>query len=115
MVAGVFVRVYNEQPTFAVSDPPSFCKGLVSYLHVQTHSPLFRAPQADAQSGDPESGADYHLSSHSRPAAAVHMVCMRVDSVILHTLLCEGVEDHTSTRVERECMPAAQKHGDSQD
>lgn len=49
VVAGVFVRVYNEQPTFLVSDPPSFCKGLVSYLHVRTHSPLFRAAQTDMQ------------------------------------------------------------------
>ena len=49
VVAGVFVRVYNEQPTFPVSDPPAFCKGLVSYLHVQTHSPLFQAAQTDIQ------------------------------------------------------------------
>ena len=49
MVAGVFVRVYNEQPTFLVSDAPAFCKGLVSYLHVQTQSPQFRAAQADTQ------------------------------------------------------------------
>ncbi len=49
MVAGVFVRVYNEQPTFSVSDAPAFCKGLVSYLHVQTQSQQFRAAQADIQ------------------------------------------------------------------
>ena len=33
VVAGVFVRVYNEQPSFALSDPAAFCKGLVTWLH----------------------------------------------------------------------------------
>ena len=27
VVAGVFVRVYNEQPNFPVADPAAFCKG----------------------------------------------------------------------------------------
>lgn len=36
IVANVFVRVYNEQPTFQVSDPAAFCKCLVAYLHTQT-------------------------------------------------------------------------------
>ena len=57
VVAGVFVRVYNEQPTFMVSDPPAFCKGLVSYLHVQTQSPQFRAAQAATQEPVPEGAA----------------------------------------------------------
>ena len=48
VVAGVFVRVYNEQPTFPVSDAPAFCKGLVSYLHAQTQSRQFRAAQTGA-------------------------------------------------------------------
>lgn len=38
MVAGVFVRVYNEQPSFPVADPAAFCKGLVTYLHAQTQA-----------------------------------------------------------------------------
>ncbi len=96
VVAGVFVRVYNEQPTFAISDPPSFCKGLVSYLHVQTQFPLFYAPQADAQPEDPGAGAECHPSSHGRSAATMHMVSMGVESVTLHTLLCEGVEYYIS-------------------
>ena len=33
VVAGVFVRVYNEQPNFPVTDPAAFCKGLVTFLH----------------------------------------------------------------------------------
>ena len=33
VVAGVFVRVYNEQPNFPVADPAAFCKGLVTYIH----------------------------------------------------------------------------------
>lgn len=35
VIAGVFVRVYNEQPSFSLADPNSFCKGLVTYLHSQ--------------------------------------------------------------------------------
>ena len=35
VVAGVFVRVYNEQPNFPVSDPAAFCKGLVTFLHAR--------------------------------------------------------------------------------
>lgn len=59
VVAGVFVRVYNEQPTFPVTDPPAFCKGLVSYLHVQTHSPLFRAAQTDMQRSSAEGKQEF--------------------------------------------------------
>lgn len=33
VVAGVFVRVYNEQPNFPVADPAGFCKGLVTFIH----------------------------------------------------------------------------------
>lgn len=51
VVANVFVRVYNEQPTFPVSDPASLCKGLVSYLHMQAQSSWFR----DASSAAPAS------------------------------------------------------------
>ena len=49
VVANVFVRVYNEQPTFPVSDAASFCKGLVSYLHTQAQSSWFK----DASSAAP--------------------------------------------------------------
>ena len=28
VVAGVFVRIFNEQPDFAVQDPAAFCKVL---------------------------------------------------------------------------------------
>lgn len=33
VVAGVFVRVYNEQANFPVADPAAFCKGLVTHIH----------------------------------------------------------------------------------
>lgn len=59
-MAGVFVRVFNEQPTFLVSDPPAFCKGLVSYLHVQTQSPQFCTAQAAKQEPVPEGAAHLH-------------------------------------------------------
>ena len=32
-ISGVYVRVYNEQPTFRLSDPVEFCKGLVKFIH----------------------------------------------------------------------------------
>lgn len=35
VVAGVFVRVFNEQPNFPIADPAAFCKGLVTYIHGQ--------------------------------------------------------------------------------
>ena len=62
MVAGVFVRIYNEQPAFSVSDPPAFCKGLVSYLHVQTHSKQFHAAQLDAAEAAAEGKYEIWLS-----------------------------------------------------
>lgn len=46
VVAGVFVRVFNEQPNFPVADPAAFCKGLVTFIHghmkpeVTLHHPL---------------------------------------------------------------------------
>lgn len=33
VVAGVFIRVYNQQPAFPLSDPAALCKGLVTFLH----------------------------------------------------------------------------------
>ena len=36
VVAGVFVRVYNEQPNSPVADPAAFCKGLVTFIHTHT-------------------------------------------------------------------------------
>ena len=40
MVAGVFVRVYNEQPAYAVSDAAGFAKGLVSWIHLSCAATL---------------------------------------------------------------------------
>lgn len=57
VVAGVFVRVYNEQPTFPVADPAAFCKGLVTYLHAQTQAP--EPPPAAA----PAAGGALHSPS----------------------------------------------------
>lgn len=52
VVANVFVRVYNEQPTFPVTDPAAFCKGLVSYLHMQAQSAWFKDSSATAPSAE---------------------------------------------------------------
>lgn len=32
-ISGVYVRVYNEQPAFRLSDPVEFCKGLIKFIH----------------------------------------------------------------------------------
>lgn len=52
VVANVFVRVYNEQPTFPVSDPAAFCKGLVSYLHMQAQSAWLKDVSASAPAAE---------------------------------------------------------------
>lgn len=47
VVAGVFVRIYNEQPAFALDDPEAFAKGLVSWIHASAGVTL--GPQAQIQ------------------------------------------------------------------
>lgn len=37
VVAGVYVRMFCEQPTFPVKDPASLCKGLVTQIHALQH------------------------------------------------------------------------------
>lgn len=32
-ISAVYVRVYNEQPLFRLTDPVEFCKGLVKFIH----------------------------------------------------------------------------------
>jgi DnaJ family protein C protein 13 len=53
VVANVFVRVYNEQPAFQVTDPATFCKGLVTYLHAKTLPAQSRPqpPESAAETG----------------------------------------------------------------
>lgn len=36
VINGVFVRVYNEQHTFPLTDAGAFCRGLVTYIHNRT-------------------------------------------------------------------------------
>ncbi|KAL0042756.1 hypothetical protein WJX79_009797 [Trebouxia sp. C0005] len=57
VVAGVFVRVYNEQPNFPVADPAAFCKGLVTFIHAHMkpevyYTSLERSGTTRADSGD---------------------------------------------------------------
>ena len=47
VVAGVFVRIYNEQPAYAVADPAAFAKGLVSWIHASAGATL--GPEAQRQ------------------------------------------------------------------
>lgn len=32
-ISGVYVRIYNQQPSFALTDPVEFCKGLIKFIH----------------------------------------------------------------------------------
>jgi hypothetical protein len=48
VVAGVFVRVFNEQPAAALADPAAFCRGLVTYMHAQAAPAAFAQAAADA-------------------------------------------------------------------
>ncbi|KAK9868448.1 hypothetical protein WJX84_004951 [Apatococcus fuscideae] len=36
VVAGVFVRLYNEQADFPIPDPPAFCKSLVAFINMES-------------------------------------------------------------------------------
>ena len=49
VVAGVFVRIYNEQPSFAVTDPAAFTKGLVTWVHAHAGATLGPEAQKRAQ------------------------------------------------------------------
>ncbi|KAK9915634.1 hypothetical protein WJX75_001835 [Coccomyxa subellipsoidea] len=69
VVANVFVRVYNEQPTFPVSDAASFCKGLVSYLHTQVQSSWFK----DASSAAPAAQGDLDEAAETLKRERAHM------------------------------------------
>lgn len=50
VVAGVFVRVYNEQPNFPVADPAAFCKGLVTFIHALMKPEVSSRPSAAVDS-----------------------------------------------------------------
>ena len=50
VVAGVFVRVFNEQPNFPVADPAAFCKGLVTYIHAHMKPEVILASCKGVQS-----------------------------------------------------------------
>ena len=88
-MAGVFVRVYNEQPTFSVSDAPAFCKGLVSYLHVQTQSPHFRAAQAETPDF-PSEGAKFVSVTLGECVAAC--LCVPVQCQTDGVTFCNGTK-----------------------
>ena len=48
MVAGVFVRVFNDNPAAALADTAAFCRGLVTYVHAQAAPAAFAQAAADA-------------------------------------------------------------------
>ena len=48
VVAGVFVRLYNEQPDCPLADAPALCKGLVTHVHMATTGDAMRTTAAAA-------------------------------------------------------------------
>ncbi|KAK9809260.1 hypothetical protein WJX72_012293 [[Myrmecia] bisecta] len=68
VVAGVFVRVYNEQPGFPVADTAAFCKGLVTYIHGVVRAEEAEPPQASA------SDADKHADREALQRKRTHLV-----------------------------------------
>lgn len=78
VIAGVFVRVFDEQPAFAVTDPAALCRGLVTYLHT-----VVRPPQADTSAtawlpAPPPTGTLPEGSVGGTPAWVVgraHLLC----------------------------------------
>ena len=48
VVAGVFVRLYNEQPDCPLADAPALCKGLVTHVHMATAGDAMRTTAAAA-------------------------------------------------------------------
>ncbi|KAL0040215.1 hypothetical protein WJX77_000548 [Trebouxia sp. C0004] len=56
VVAGVFVRVYNEQPNFPVADPAAFCKGLVTFIHSHMKPEVYYPSLERSGTTRPDSG-----------------------------------------------------------
>ncbi len=52
VVAGVYVRVYIEQPRFALRDPVAFCKGLVTKIHALQQQRLSSSAASGGGGGD---------------------------------------------------------------
>ncbi|KAK9822709.1 hypothetical protein WJX81_005943 [Elliptochloris bilobata] len=74
VVAGVFVRVFNEQPAAALADPAAFCRGLVTYVHAQAAPAAFAQAAADsaaaARSGN-KAGAEAAARRRAHLVAAL--------------------------------------------
>ncbi len=49
-VAGVYVRIYNQQPGYAVpaTEAADFCKGLVTWVKAAATPPFWAAAASDA-------------------------------------------------------------------
>lgn len=78
VIAGVFVRVYDEQPAFAVSDPAALCRGLVTYLHTVVRPPHAETSATAWLPGPPAAEALPEGSVAGAPAWAVaraHLLC----------------------------------------
>jgi DnaJ family protein C protein 13 len=54
VLAGVFVRVFTEQPDFQLSDPAAFCKALVTYIYQQQQVLAGTAGKAGPAASTPE-------------------------------------------------------------
>lgn len=70
VIAGVFVGVYNQQPSFPVVDPASFCKGLVTFIHSHMKPEVYYPSLTHRSSQDQQAGPDDKDGEHGMTAGA---------------------------------------------
>jgi DnaJ family protein C protein 13 len=66
VVAGVFVRLYAEQPGFQLSDPPAFCKALVTYIYQEQQAGDEKAEQQQQQGQQGQAGSEAAAAAQRR-------------------------------------------------
>lgn len=54
-VGNVYLRVYNDQPEFEISEPDVFCVALVDFIALLLHKQWNSGPDADVSGSSPES------------------------------------------------------------
>lgn len=53
-VGNVYLRVYNDQPDFDISEPDIFCVALVDFISILLHKQRNSGPDADVSGSSPE-------------------------------------------------------------
>ena len=76
MVAGVFVRVFNEQPAFPLADPAGFCKGLVTYVHAATRAEAQQQQQQQQEQQGGDAGQGSHVATPEQQQQVGYVIVM---------------------------------------